>query len=111
MKGVNTVRGERRKHRTKSQWILCIAVIVFILYIAVTIVEQQIQISNAQEQLTAKQHELEIQKIKTQELKAIADAVDTDNLDSFSDYIEQTARQNFDYVKSGELVFINIAGD
>ncbi len=105
------MKGKKRKHRTKSQWILCVAVIVFILYIAVTIVEQQIQISNAQEQLTAKQHELEIQKIKTQELKEIADAVDTDDLDSFSDYIEQAARQNFDYVKSGELVFINIAGD
>lgn len=105
------MRGEKKKHRPKSQWILCIAVIVFILYIAVTIVEQQIQISNTQEQLISKKYELEIQKIKTQEIKEIAEAIDSDNLNSFSDYIEQAARQNFDYVKSGELVFINIAGD
>lgn len=105
------MKSKKRKHRSKSQWVLCIAVIVFILYIAVTIVEQQIQISAAQETLLAKEHELEIQKIKTQELAEVAHAVASDDLDSFSEYIEQVARKNLDYVKNGEVVFINIAGD
>lgn len=100
-----------KKSRKKRNWILYIAVVAFSLYIVVTIVNQQIQISNAKTELEELNNKISIQKIKNDELKQVADAVDSDDLDSFSDYIEKVAREDLDYVKNGEVVFINIAGD
>ncbi len=46
-----------------------------------------------------------------EELKHFADAAENNDLDLLSDYIEKIARENLDYVKSGEVEFINIAGN
>lgn len=100
-----------KKSRKKQNWVLYIAVIAFSLYIVVTIVDQQIQISNAKAELEELNNKIYLQEIKNQELKQVADAVDSDDLDSFADYIEKVAREELDYVKNGEVVFINIAGD
>lgn len=100
-----------KKSRKKCNWILYVAVIAFSLYIVVTIVDQQIQINNAKTELEELNNKISIQKIKNEELKQVADAVDSDDMDSFSDYIEKVAREDLDYVKNGEVVFINIAGD
>lgn len=100
-----------KKSRKKQNWILYIAVIAFSLYIVITIVNQQIQINNAKAELEELNNKISIQEIKNEELKQVADAVDNDDLDSFADYIEKIAREELDYVKSGEVVYINIAGD
>ena len=34
-----------------------------------------------------------------------------EDYDSVADYIERVAREEMDYVKSGEVVYINIAGN
>lgn len=100
-----------KKTKKRQNWILYIAVIAFSLYIVVTIVDQQIQISNAKAELEELNNTISIQKIKNEELKQVADAVDSDDLDLFADYIEKVARVEFDYVKPGESVYVNIAGD
>ncbi len=100
-----------KKAKKRRNWILIVALIGFSLYIAVTIVDQQIKINNARVELEELNNTISIGKIKNEELKKVAEAVDSDDLDSFSDYIERVAREDLDYVKNGEVVFINIAGD
>ena len=43
--------------------------------------------------------------------KKVADAVDRNDDKAFSGYVEKIAREDLDYVKNGEVVFVNIAGD
>ncbi len=105
-KAVKTKRIKR-----KTNWILCIAVVAFIIYVAVTIVDQNVKIRKAKEELSDLDNRIKIQNIKLDEMKSVADAAEKNDLDSFSDYIEKIARENLDYVKSGEVVFINIAGN
>lgn len=100
-----------KKTKKRRNWILIFALICFSLYVAVTIVDQQIKINNARTELSELNNTISIQKIKNTELKKVADAVDNDDLSSFSDYIERVAREDLDYVKNGEVVFVNIAGD
>ena len=99
------------KYKTRRNWVLIIALIAFSLYVVVTIVDQQIRINNAKIELEELNKTISLQNIKNEELKRVADAVDSDDLGSFSDYIERVAREDLDYVKNGEVVFINIAGD
>ena len=99
------------KYKKRRNWVLIIALIAFSLYVVVTIVDQQIRINNAKIELEELNKTISLQNIKNEELKRVADAVDSDDLGSFSDYIERVAREDLDYVKNGEVVFINIAGD
>ena len=46
-----------------------------------------------------------------EELKKVADAVEHNDEEAFSNYVEKIAREDLDYVKNGEVVFVNIAGD
>lgn len=100
-----------KKSKKRRNWVLIIALIGFSLYIALMIVDQQIKISEARSELSDLNKTISLQEIKNEELKTIADSVDSDDLSSFSDYIERVARKDLDYVKNGEVVFINIAGD
>lgn len=100
-----------KKIRRKTNWLLYIAVVAFVIYIAITIVDQNVKIRKAKEELSELDDRITIQNIKLDEMKNVADAAEKNDLDSFSDYIEKIARENLDYVKSGEVVFINIAGN
>ncbi len=100
-----------KRAKKKRNWILYIALVAFSLYIVVTIVDRQIRISQAQEELEELNNTIALQEIEIEELKAVSDAIESDDLDSFADYIERLAREELDYVKSGEIIFINIAGD
>ncbi len=100
-----------RNTKRGSNWVLYIAVVAFVLYIAVTIVDQNVKIRSAQDELAELDDKISLQKIKIEELKTVAEAVEKNDLDSYSDYIERIAREELGYVKSGEVVYINIAGD
>lgn len=81
--------------------------IVFAFYAVITLVNQQIEISEKREQLSALNEEIVIQEVKNDELKQVYELEDAEN----DAYIERVAREEFDYSKQGERVFINIAGD
>ncbi len=100
-----------RKPRKKLNWLLYIAVVAFVIYIAVTIVDQNVRIKNAKQELADLDDTISLQSIKIEELKGVADAVEKNDLDSYADYIERIAREDLGYVKNGEVVYINIAGD
>lgn len=102
---------QTKKSGRKINWILYIAVVAFVLYIAVLIVDQNVKIQNKRETLSEKNNTRVLKEIENQELKQVAVAADEKDLDSVSDYIERIAREELDYVKNGERVFVNIAGD
>ena len=100
-----------KRVKAKTNWILCIAVIALVIYVAVRIVDQNVRIQKAKEELSELDNYKTLQDIRMEELKHFADAAENNDLDLLSDYIEKIARENLDYVKSGEVVYINIAGD
>lgn len=87
--------------------LLSAGIIVFAFYAVFTLVNQQVEISEKREQLDRLQAEIVVQEVKNDELKQVYELEDDEN----NAYIERVAREEFDYSKQGERVFINIAGD
>ncbi len=87
--------------------IISLSLILFAFYAVVTLVNQQIEITEKREQLEALQDEIVIQEVKNDEMKNVYELDDDEN----DAYIERVAREEFDYSKQGERVFINIAGE
>lgn len=102
---------EKTPHTKKrTNWILCIGAIAFVIMIAVMIVNQNVQIYDSQKQLEEIEEQIDLQKIQNSELKDVADAVEKEDFDKYRDYIEKRARM-YGFTKDGEVVFINIAGN
>ncbi|XOQ44722.1 MAG: Septum formation initiator [Clostridium sp.] len=95
---------ENRK--PKKIFLLRLAVFVFAAYMLVTLINQQLQIQKKRQELQMIQQQIKIQEIKNADLKH---ALSTE-ADSESDYIERKAREELDYAKPGERVFVNIGG-
>ena len=82
-------------------------IIAISIYVVFTLVNQQVEISAKREQLEQLKGEIVVQEVKNDELKQVYELEDDEN----NAYIERVAREEFDYSKQGERVFINIAGD
>lgn len=96
----------KQKKRKKSI-LLRLAVLAFVAYIVVTLVNQQVQISEKKAQLQSMNEQIRVQEIQNEDLKRVVNAGEGEN----EDYIERVAREGLDYAKPGERVFINIAGN
>ena len=81
--------------------------IVFAFYVVFTLVNQQVEIAEKKAQLEALSEEIVIQEVKNDEMKQVNEYDDSEN----DAYIERVAREEFDYSKQGERVFINVAGE
>lgn len=107
-------KGEKKprekKRRSWVYWVIYVTLVAFVLFVAVKIVEQNVKIQSAREELSELNNTISIQNIKLGEQKKVADAAEKDDFDSLKDTIEKKARE-LDYVKNGEIVYINIAGD
>ncbi len=99
-----------KQTKKRTNWILWIASMALVIYVIVTIVDQNVKIYNARAELDRLNDTISLQEIKIDELKEVADAVEEDNFDKFDDYIEKKARLN-GFVKEDEVVYITIAGD
>lgn len=100
-----------KKSGKKVFWLIYVAAVAVVLYIAVYVVDQHQKIQVSKDQLSELNNSISLQKIRLNELKSVADAAEKNDYDSFAGYIERIAREQMDYVKSGEVVYINIAGD
>lgn len=93
--------------KEKKSILLRFAIFVFAIYIAVALVNQQMQISERKRQLAELKQQIQIQEIKNEDIKH--------GLSSGSgvsdEYIERVVREGLDYAKPGERVFVNIAGN
>lgn len=94
-------------HRKKKHLLFKLFIIGLCAYVVFMLVNQQIQINQKKSELEDLNNELSIQNIKNEEMKSIIDSNDEDNLE----YIERIAREDLDFVKEGERVFVNVAGN
>ena len=94
----------KRTKKSKRSIFLTVAVSVFAVYVVAVFISQQIQISGKKEELTSMTQELQVQN---NEIKKSLDA----NINDNSEYIERLARTGLDFVKPGERVFVNVAGN
>ena len=95
--------------RTSRLIILLVAAaaFAFIIYSVVTIIGIRSQIRERRQELADIQGQITVQEIKNEEMDKTYRLSDEER----SDYIEQIARDDLDYVKDGERVFVNVAGD
>lgn len=104
----NAIREVKPKRKRSKKYILLyLAAFAFAIYAAFTIISQSIKISDRKAELRSLQEELEIVEIQNDYLDEIKDY----SGDELNEYIENIAREDLDYVKNGERVFINISGD
>ncbi|MBQ8861072.1 MAG: septum formation initiator family protein [Ruminococcus sp.] len=86
---------------------LCIVVLVFTVYSVVTLVDLYSQIAEKKSELEDINNEITIQEIKNEEMNELYNSSD----EEFSKYVEQIAREDLDYMRQGERVFVNVSGD
>ncbi len=96
--------GKKKSYRGK--FLLKLAICGLALVVLLSIVERQVQIAEKRERLAQLETQLEDQKQKNQELKK-----SLEDEDGLRDYAEKRARQEMDYAKSNERVYIFDAGD
>ncbi len=100
-------RQEKKRMSKGTLAVISTVLAIFTLYAVVTLVNQQLKIAEKKEELAQIQDEIFLQEVKNDELNDIYN-LDGEENDA---YIERVAREEFDYSKQGERVFINIAGE
>ncbi len=96
---------EIKKKKTGGSFILKISILCTALFFTFMITTQQIQIAEKRGQLEKIRTEMQEQVIKNDELKHSID----NELDK-KEYAERTARNEYNYAKPNERVYINIGG-
>ena len=74
-------------------------------FILVSLVSQQLQISEKREELQNLQDQLNTQTIRNEEIEN-----SLENSGGLEEYAERKARSELDYAKPGERVFIDVGG-
>lgn len=121
---VKEIRIEKSKKKffNKENIILLIILGVVVIYGIITLISQQISISQKTQELSQINDKIVIQDVKNQDLSQINDEIviqevknedlnDDLNDDKYKEYIESLARENLGYAYNGERIFINIAGE
>lgn len=103
-------KNNRKKQNENKRLIgtlLSAVIILFAFYVVFTLVHQQVEIADKKAQLEELNNQILIQEVKNDEMKQVNEYDDSEN----DAYIERVAREEFDYSKKGERVFINVAGE
>ena len=87
--------------------VIAIAAVAFLIYSMVSIIGIQSQIRERKAELDDLKDQITVQEIKNEEVQKLYDSTGSD----FSALAEQIARDDLDYIKEGERVFVNVAGD
>ena len=86
---------------------LCIAVFAFVVFSAFTLISISNEIAKQTAVLDELNKQISITEIEIDELKDIKNYKGAER----DDYIENIAREDLNYLKNGERVFINISGN
>ena len=95
---------ELKKVKSKKNILIRVALAFLCLYAIVMLINVQIEISEKKSEIAEIEKQIALQQIANQKMK---DALENDD----PDYIEQAARNELDYAKPGEKVFVDISGD
>ncbi|MBQ4129519.1 MAG: septum formation initiator family protein [Ruminococcus sp.] len=103
-----STKKETKKPLSNLRYIvLCVVILIFAVYSVVTLANLYSQIGEKKNELELINDEIAIQEIKNEEMDELYNSSD----EEFSEYIEKIAREDLDYIKQGERVFVNVAGD
>lgn len=97
----------KKKRRSKGYLFLYVAIFGFTVYAAFTIISQHLEINEKRAQRDELYEQIEIMEIKNDDLKRVKHYSGK----KLDDYIGKIAREDLDYIKNGERVFINVSGD
>ena len=87
--------------------LLVLVGLAFVIYSLVTISGIQGQIRERTAQLNEIKEEITVQEIKNDAMSKTYNLTDSER----SAYMERIARDDLDYVKEGERVFVNVSGE
>lgn len=104
--GLKVMKDKKKKHPV---WyiVLGVAIFVFLIGAVIKIATINVQISEKQAELDAINAQIRIQEIKNSELEHVLNYSDEEYLD----YVISKAHSELDYVRQGERVFVNSAGN
>lgn len=104
----NEIKEITPKKRKKGRYILIyLAIVGFVFYAVITIINQNVQIAEKKSELTDLQQQISVVEIQSQYLKKVQDYKG----DDLKKYIEKIAKDELGYVGDGERIFINVAGE
>ena len=104
--GPKEVKKPKKKHRARYI-LLYIAAIGFVFYAVITIINQNVKISEKRAELSDLQQHINVVEIEANYLKKVQ-ALKGDERDK---YMEKIAKEDLGYVSDGERIFINVAGE
>ena len=96
-----------KKKRNKKFLLLYLALAAFLVYASFTIINQSIQIQEKKDEYQKLEEQKAILEIKIEDLKKIKNLKDSE----LRKYYENIAREDLDYIKNGERVFVNVSGE
>ena len=96
-----------KKKKVKGSLLLRFAILCLAVYIMAALINQQMQINEKKSQLESLQDKIQVQEVENEDLRHTIDANEKDG----SEYAERVAREELDYAKTGERVFIIISGE
>lgn len=89
--------------------VIALVVVAFMIYSVISIIGIQSQIRERKVELDELKEQITVQEIKNEDIQKLYDSTGTAS--DFSALAEQIARDDLDYIKEGERVFVNVAGD
>lgn len=96
-----------KKVRRKRHILLYIAIIGFVFYAVITIINQSVEISKKRIELQNLQQQINVVEIQTQYLSKVQNY----SGEELEEYIEKIAKEDMGYISEGERIFINVAGE
>lgn len=96
-----------KKVRRKRHFLLYIAIIGFVFYVVITIINQSVEISKKRIELQKLQQQINVVEIQTQYLEKVQHYTG----EELEEYIEKIAKEDMGYIGEGERIFINVAGE
>lgn len=89
--------------------VISLVAVAFLIYSMISIIGIRSQIRERKAELDELKEQITVQEIKNEDIQKLYNSTGTDS--DFSSLAEQIARDDLDYIKEGERVFVNVAGD
>lgn len=97
-----------KKKRVRLRYfILLLAVVGFMFYSVITIINQNVKIADKKEQLKDLNRQINVVEINSKYLEKVQNYDD----DELSAYMEKIAKDELGYISEGERIFINVSGE
>lgn len=96
-----------KKAHKKRHILLYIAIIGFVFYAVITIINQSVEISKKRIELQNLQQQINVVEIQTRYLEKVQNY----SGEELEEYIEKIAKEDMGYIGEGERIFINVAGE